>query len=486
MSRRTKQASVRRLRPSCSCMSDVQHAAQCGVNAFIPLKHVTARLQQYCAVCGQWVASHRCMKRHYQYSHKNLLEELGTEIQRLIHRTATACPTCHFCNVRCKDWRTHVQKCTVAWQCAILHLRERRRRAKPVLRDATLGTTGGTPTKAPPPITDSRPQRATKGPSIVDYSSSDTSSGWSTGGFSQARRTQHTTSSLPNSESVSGQATKQPYMDPGTHATQDRHGHCPLSGTACALGTHLPGRSTGGKDTGAGLVRLSHGLEIPAVEQHTEVSGGGHLTEASLGSNSGGPAAETDTDTVRRHSTPLQRHQETGGHGRSSPALLPVPSAPPPLSSSPPLLLPCLLPLPSSPSLPSSPAPPPCPSPPPCPPPPALLLLLLPCRPPPLPSSPALLPCPSPLPSSPALLPCPPPLPPLCPPPLPSSPALRPCPAALLPRPTPLPSSAALPALHKPWKLGQHYNNYWAIACKRETLRPSPIAKKIKEALRQS
>ena len=172
MSRRTKQASVRRLRPSCSCMSDVQHAAQCGVNAFIPLKHVTARLQQYCAVCGQWVASHRCMKRHYQYSHKNLLEELGTEIQRLIHRTATACPTCHFCNVRCKDWRTHVQKCTVAWQCAILHLRERRRRAKPVLRDATLGTTGGTPTKAPPPITDSRPQRATKGPSIVDYSSS--------------------------------------------------------------------------------------------------------------------------------------------------------------------------------------------------------------------------------------------------------------------------------------------------------------------------
>ena len=82
-------------------------AAKKGLNSFIRLKDVTSRLQQTCALCGQWVASHRTMKRRYQYTHPDVLQALGNSIASLIRRTATACPTCHFCNVQCKDWREH-------------------------------------------------------------------------------------------------------------------------------------------------------------------------------------------------------------------------------------------------------------------------------------------------------------------------------------------------------------------------------------------
>ena len=75
--------------------SEVVAAAQKGLNAFIRLPEVTARLLQTCALCGQWIASHRTMKRHYQYSHSDILQALGGRVRTLIQRTATACPTCH-------------------------------------------------------------------------------------------------------------------------------------------------------------------------------------------------------------------------------------------------------------------------------------------------------------------------------------------------------------------------------------------------------
>ena len=309
-----------------SCMTDVQQAARRGVNAFIPLKHVTAQLRQSCALCGQWVASHRCMKRHYQYSHKQLLETLGSDIQTLIHRTATACPTCHYCNVRCKDWRMHIQKCTVVWQCAILHLQERGGRAPRVLRDSALGPTRGTPAEASPPSTDSRPRRATKGPSLVDYFSPTCSSagggdqgpqaGPRARGLPEARRTQHTTSSLPNSQSVPGQATKQPHMDPGTAATQDSHGYCAFSGAGGAAGAHVHRGDDRYKSTGTRLERPGHRLEVSTVEPDIEVSGAGHNTKAAHGPNGEGLTVETHTISGGRHGPSLQCHQEASGHSR--------------------------------------------------------------------------------------------------------------------------------------------------------------------------
>ncbi|CAE7573790.1 unnamed protein product [Symbiodinium sp. CCMP2592] len=74
-------------------LPEVLVAVQKGINAFIPLKAVTTQLLQTCAICGQWVASHRTLKRHYQYSHKDILDTLNTSIQKLVVRTATASPT---------------------------------------------------------------------------------------------------------------------------------------------------------------------------------------------------------------------------------------------------------------------------------------------------------------------------------------------------------------------------------------------------------
>ena len=86
------------------CQQETVVRAACkGLNSFIKCKDITARLQQTCAQCGQWVASHRTMKRHYQYTHPEVIQQLGSKAASLIQRTATACPTCHFCHVRCKD-----------------------------------------------------------------------------------------------------------------------------------------------------------------------------------------------------------------------------------------------------------------------------------------------------------------------------------------------------------------------------------------------
>ena len=107
------------------CQQETVVRAACkGLNSFIKCKDITARLQQTCAQCGQWVASHRTMKRHYQYTHPEVIQQLGSKAASLIQRTATACPTCHFCHVKCKDWREHIHKCTVIWQCAILCLQQ--------------------------------------------------------------------------------------------------------------------------------------------------------------------------------------------------------------------------------------------------------------------------------------------------------------------------------------------------------------------------
>ncbi|CAE7208423.1 unnamed protein product [Symbiodinium sp. CCMP2592] len=70
---------------------DVVQASEKGINAFIPLKHITTVLRQTCGLCGQWCSSHRTVKIHYQYSHADLLQQLGANhISQLVTRTATA------------------------------------------------------------------------------------------------------------------------------------------------------------------------------------------------------------------------------------------------------------------------------------------------------------------------------------------------------------------------------------------------------------
>ena len=103
-------------------MLEVSRASSVGINAFIPLKHVLPQLLQTCALCGQWCSSHRTLKRHYQYTHADLLQQLGGRVKTLVVKTATASSTCLYCQAKCKDWRGHLIKCTVAWQCAVMVL----------------------------------------------------------------------------------------------------------------------------------------------------------------------------------------------------------------------------------------------------------------------------------------------------------------------------------------------------------------------------
>ena len=213
-------------------------------------------------LCGQWVASHRCMKRHYQYSRKQLLDDLGLDIKRLIDRTATACPTCHYCHVQCKGWRSHVQKRTVVWQCAIMHLVQEGRRIVRILRGEPLrsATTAAGRTQ-PLEKAATRNNRirirsaAAPGPKLVDYFSQTRhqvgggdqgpQAGPCIGCFPTTGRAQRIASSLPNSKGVSGQATKQSRLDSRPKAPQNGHGHCSVPGIGGALGAQMSGRGLG-------------------------------------------------------------------------------------------------------------------------------------------------------------------------------------------------------------------------------------------------
>ena len=237
-------------------LQEVHAAASKGLNAFIPLKSVTSKLMQTCALCGQWVASHRCMKRHYQYSHQNLLEGLGKRVQQLINRSATACPTCHFCHVRCKDWREHVRKCTVTWQCAIMTILQQdgQRRAGRILRDSSelppagasgleqaktstctrvAGRPSGDALRTPAVAASKLKLTAYFGKACGETGGRDQSA--ETGSFPrllhEAGRAQHPAPPLPNREGVSGSAAGEPGLDPRLHSAENSDGYCYVQGT---------------------------------------------------------------------------------------------------------------------------------------------------------------------------------------------------------------------------------------------------------------
>ena len=91
-----------------------------GLNSFIHQPAITQQLLQHCAICGQWIASHRVMKTHYKNTHKALLQQRQDLAQKLIAQKATPSVSCHFCRKRTKDWKAHLHKCTALWQCAIM------------------------------------------------------------------------------------------------------------------------------------------------------------------------------------------------------------------------------------------------------------------------------------------------------------------------------------------------------------------------------
>ncbi|CAE7575091.1 betA [Symbiodinium sp. CCMP2592] len=93
---------------------------QKGLNAFIADTSITASMQQSCALCGQWIASQKVVKTHYQHTHKHLYQQLAHKALKLIEQKATPCVQCHFCHRRTKDWKAHLFKCTTLWQCAFL------------------------------------------------------------------------------------------------------------------------------------------------------------------------------------------------------------------------------------------------------------------------------------------------------------------------------------------------------------------------------
>ncbi|CAE7627910.1 PKAR [Symbiodinium sp. CCMP2456] len=64
--------------------TEVVRASQKGINAFIQLSDIRPLMRQNCVLCGQWCTSHRTVKRHYQYSHPDILQVFGNKIKTLV------------------------------------------------------------------------------------------------------------------------------------------------------------------------------------------------------------------------------------------------------------------------------------------------------------------------------------------------------------------------------------------------------------------
>ena len=224
--------------------SEVVAAAQKGLNAFIRLPAVTARLLQTCALCGQWIASHRTMKRHYRYSHSDILHALGGRVRTIIQRTATACPTCHFCHVQCKDWREHIMKCTVIYQCAVMCLISQdgcRNGAGSVLRGceaggqrtqakaATRGLQGNSRLSSGPVSGDAAPRVLLshffgKAACTAGRGDQGVTPGRRIDLLHEAGRAQHVVPSLPHGTAVSEEASRESRVEAGPTTSQGDHG----------------------------------------------------------------------------------------------------------------------------------------------------------------------------------------------------------------------------------------------------------------------
>ena len=310
---------------------EVLGAAQRGLKAFIPMHNITSRLQQTCAQCGQWTASHRIMKRHYQHTHPDILQQLGNSITSYINRAATACPTCHYCNARCKDWKQHMHRCTVIWQCAIMCLQEQPIRAAGhggaggVLRGAseTGGITKpGTSQQEATPSSWPTQGRATVSSKLTCFFGKAGGQTRRRDQVAEARscigllpspgRKQHDQPPVSNGQDVQGQASRQPSVGSRPATPQGDHGHRDLQGAGSAPRGLVSGPSTTCPGQGVWMARPGDRLEIPTVESSVESLGGRQQPRTHQRPDGGQPPPEALPGPRPGHSAQIPLHAEAG------------------------------------------------------------------------------------------------------------------------------------------------------------------------------
>ena len=74
------------------------------------------RYRQHCIVCGQWIASPKVMKLHYQQGHKDLISSHGQKATALCQTYTTGGSPCQYCGARLAQPKAHKLVCPVLWQ----------------------------------------------------------------------------------------------------------------------------------------------------------------------------------------------------------------------------------------------------------------------------------------------------------------------------------------------------------------------------------
>ena len=84
-------------------------------NAIFHISH-KQRYRQHCLVCGQWVASSKVMKLHYQHSHSQLMQQHNHKTPALCASYTGCGSPCLYCHTSVAIPRLHKLACTVLWQ----------------------------------------------------------------------------------------------------------------------------------------------------------------------------------------------------------------------------------------------------------------------------------------------------------------------------------------------------------------------------------
>ena len=80
---------------------------------------------QHCIVCGQWIASPKVMKLHYQQSHKDLISSHGQKATALCQTYTTGGSPCQYCGARLAQPKAHKLVCPVLWQFCLSFVQQR-------------------------------------------------------------------------------------------------------------------------------------------------------------------------------------------------------------------------------------------------------------------------------------------------------------------------------------------------------------------------
>ena len=81
------------------------------------------RLQDYCALCSQWIASSGKLKQHFRLSHASDYQQFLAPASRLCSKFNTPGSPCEHCGAVTKAPRQHPAKCTVLWQISLMRLK---------------------------------------------------------------------------------------------------------------------------------------------------------------------------------------------------------------------------------------------------------------------------------------------------------------------------------------------------------------------------